>query len=278
MKIKIMVDSSAGVTLAEQQDQDIAVIRFPLTIDGKEHIDEIDISLSEFKDYLYNECEVSTSQAPLGVLLEMWDEYLKEYDEVVYLPISSRLSGSYETALAASKEYDGRVTIIDAGLVAFPIRMTYDAMIRYAQQGKTGAEIKELIENHEQMFAFIVPYDLSYLKKGGRISPQAAALANLLKIVPILKIDREGIDAHDKVRTAKKAIKKAVDELIEKFDNPEDYHWYILESDVSEIALEYKEYVEKKTKQEVTVRNIYPIILTHTGPQAFVIGVLKKYE
>lgn len=278
MKIKVMIDSAADVSLADQKEKDITIARFAITIDGKEYIDEVDISLDTFKEHLSNESQISTSQASIGVLMQMWDEILEDYDEVVYLSISGGLSGSYQSAYAAAQDYNGRVTVLDGRFVAYPIQIAYEAMLRYAEEGKTGAEIKELIESHETMFAFIIPYDINHLKRGGRITPQAAALANLLKIFPILAFEDGTIDAHDKVRTHKKALSKAVDELINKYENAEDYHWYILHSDLDEESAEYKAYIEEKTGQPVTVRQLYPVILTHTGPKTFAVGTLKKYD
>lgn len=278
MKIKVMIDSAADVTLAEQKEKNIEVARFAITIDGKEYMDEIDISLDTFKEHLTNESQISTSQAPIGVLMQMWDEFLEDHDEVVYLSISGGLSGSYQSAYAAAQDYNGRVTVLDGSFVAYPIQLAYEAMVRYAEEGKTGAEIKELIESHEPMFAYIIPFDINHLKRGGRITPQAAALANLLKIFPILGFENGTIDAHDKVRTHKKALSKAVNELIAKYPEADEYHWYILHSDLNEEAAEYKTYLEEKTGQTVTVRDLYPVILTHTGPKTFAVGTLKKYK
>lgn len=277
MKIKVMIDSAADVTLAEQKEKDIEVARFAITIDGKEYIDEIDISLDTFKQHLTNESQISTSQASIGVLMQMWDRMLEDHDEVVYLSISGGLSGSYQSASAAAMDYNGKVTVIDGRFIAYPIQLAYEAMVKFAEEGKTGAEIKEIMENHENMFAFIIPYDINHLKRGGRITPQAAALANLLKIFPILAFEDGTIDAHDKVRTHKKALSKAVDELIEKYPQADEYHWYILHSDLDETAEEYKKYIEDTIGQDVTVRPLYPVILTHTGPKTFAVGTLKKY-
>ncbi len=278
MKIKVMIDSAADVTLADEKEKDITISRFAITIDEKEYIDEVDISLDTFKHYLNNESKISTSQAPIGVLMEMWDKILEDYDEVIYLSISGGLSGSYQSAYAAAQDYNGKVTVLDGRFVAYPIQLAYEAMIRYVEEGKSSQEIKALIEEHEAMYAFIIPYDINHLKRGGRITPQAAALANLLKIFPILAFEDGTIDAHDKVRTHKKALSKAVKELVEKYPNPEEYHWYILHSDLDDLVNEHKQYLEEQTGQEVIVRNLHPVILTHTGPKTFACGVLKKYE
>ncbi len=278
MKTIVMIDSAADISIEDEKKLNVPTARFAITIDGKEYIDEIDINLDIFKKYLGSEAQISTSQASIGVLMEMWDSLLKEYDEVIYLTLSKGLSGSYASAYALSQEYDGKVVVIDGNLVAHPIELAYHAINRYLEEGKTSAEIKDIIENHEEMYAFIIPHDINHLKRGGRISAQAAALANLLKITPILAYQNGVIDAHDKVRTHKKALSKAVDEIVAKYDNPEDYHYYILHSDLDEIANEYKDYMEAKLNTKVVVRNLHPLILTHTGPKTFVVGYLKKYD
>ncbi|NLY63254.1 MAG: DegV family protein [Erysipelothrix sp.] len=277
MKIKIMIDSAADISKEMQEKENIAVARFALTVDGKQYIDEEEISLDEFKKFLAEERDVSTSQASIGLLMEMFDEFLKEYDHVIYLTLSRKLSGSYQSAYALSQEYEGRVTVIDGNVVATPMQNTYHAIKRYVEQGKSVEEIKEAIENHEPMYAHIVPFDIKHLKKGGRISSQAAALANLLKITPILSLKDGVIDAHDKVRTRKKAVQKAVNELIKLYPNANEYHWYILQSDLDEEAQEYADYIKTANGETVEIFEMYPLILTHTGPKTIVIGTQRKY-
>lgn len=278
MKIKIILDSSADVSKEQEINENIAVARFSIMVDGVPYIDEEEINIDQFTQYLNEGRDLSTSQASIGVLMEMWDKYLEEYDEIIYFTLSRGLSGSYQSAVALSREYDGRVTVIDANLVAYPMQKTYEAMLRLVEAGKTPAEIREIIENHEPMYAHIVPFDIKHLKKGGRISAQAAALANLLKISPILSLKDGVIDAHDKVRTRKKAVSKAVDQLIELYPNADEYHWYILQSDLEDEALQYASYIKDQNNAEVQVLPLNPLILTHTGPKTFAVGVIKKYD
>lgn len=278
MKIKIILDSSADVSKEQEIKENIAVARFSIMVDGTPYLDEEEINIEQFTQYLNEGRDLSTSQASIGILMEMWDKYLEDYDEIIYFTLSRGLSGSYQSAVALSREYNGKVTVIDGNLVAYPMQRTYEAMLRYVEAGKTPAEIREIVENHEPMYAHIVPYDINHLKKGGRISTQAAALANLLKISPILSLKDGVIDAHDKVRTRKKAVSKAVDELINLYPNAEEYHWYILHSDLEDEAVQYSNYITDKTKQKVEVYPLNPLILTHTGPKTFAVGVIKKYD
>lgn len=277
MKIKVMIDSAADISLAEEKEKNVPVARFALTINGKEYLDEIDISLEQFKEHLYGDSDMTTSQTPIGVLVKMWDEILVDYDHIIYITLSKKLSGAYQSAYAASLDYDGKITVLDANVLAYPLQVTYESVLSYVEQGKSIEEIKDLVENHEPMFAFLIPHDLKHLKKGGRISPQAATLANLLKIVPILALEDGVIDAHDKVRTNKKAIEKAINEIIEKYPNADEYHWFILHSDLEDSVMEYKDIIEKETKQEVLVKNLHPILLTHAGPKTFAVATLRKY-
>lgn len=277
MKIKVMIDSAADISLAEEKLKNVPVARFALTINGKEYLDEIDITLEEFKEHLYGDSDMSTSQTPIGVLTTMWDAILEEYDHIIYLTLSKKLSGAYQSAYAASLDYGDKITVLDTNVLAYPLQITYDVVKGYVEAGKSIEEIKEIVENHEPMFAFVIPHDIKHLKKGGRISPQAAALANLLKIVPILALDDGVIDAHDKVRTNKRAIDRAVNELVDKYKNADDYHWFILHSDLEDVVGEYQEIVETATKQKVTIKDLHPILLTHAGPKTFAIGTLRKY-
>ncbi|NLC54964.1 MAG: DegV family protein [Erysipelothrix sp.] len=276
MKIAVMLDSAADINTADANDQNILVTRFAINIDGKDYIDEKDLTLDQFKQFLNEDKAMSTSQTPLGLLIEQWDLILKDYDHIIYLTLSEKLSGAYSSAVAAANEYGDKITVVDTKGVAFPIQFIYKEVLEMLKNGLTPLEIKEKVENNEPMFAFLVPYDIKHLKRGGRITPQAAALANLLRIVPILALEDGKIDAHAKVRTNKKAIDKAINEMVSKYDNPEDYHWFVLHSDLEDDIQEYKEKVEAAVKQKVTVAELYPILLAHAGPKTFAVGALKK--
>lgn len=277
MKIKVMIDSAADITIEEALKDNITVARFALTINNQEYLDEKDISLEEFKKHLESGSDITTSQTPLGELLQIWDEILEEYDHIIYLTLSKKLSGAFQSAYAASLEYDGKITVLDTSVLALPLLEVYKNVLRYVEENKSIEEIKDIVENHEPMKAFLVPYDIKHLKKGGRISPQAAALANMLKIVPVLALEDNVIDAYEKVRTNSKAIERAVEAMVNLNDNPEDYLYYILHSDLDDVAAEYKEYLESKINQEVTVGILHPVLLTHAGPKTFAIACIRKY-
>lgn len=274
MNIALLLDSSADITREDAEKMGVYVLRFPIIIDNEEYIENETLSLTEFKQALYDEKCVKTSQATLGTLLETWDHLLKDYDAVIYLPISKEISGAYNTAMVASQEYDGKVVVIDANSVAYPQQIIARQIIEMININKSPQEIKEIVEKSDSMHALLVPSNIDYLKRGGRITPQAAALANLLKIVPILSIDEGKIDAYDKVRTLKKALNKAIDSIV--IENPDDYYWYIVHSDLDEEVEKLKDRLYKHIKCPIYVENLHPIILAHTGPKTLGVGYIKK--
>lgn len=276
MKIAVMIDSAADINSVDAKEKNIFVTRFAINIDGKDYIEEKDIGLKEFKKYLNEDRDMSTSQTPLGMLIEQWDEILVDYDHIIYLCLSEKLSGAFASAYAAAQDYDKKITVVDTKAVAYPLQVIYKEVQELLNKGFSPSAIKEKVESNEPMFAYLVPNDIKHLKKGGRISPQAAALANLLKIVPILALEDGKIDADDKVRTNSKAIDKSIKKIIDKYDNPEDYYWFILHSDLEDNVEDYKNKLETAINQKVVIAELYQTLLVHAGPKLFAVATLRK--
>ena len=142
-------------------------------------------------------------------------------------------------------------------------------------KGYTCAEVKEKIEKEGELFAILIPESLTALKNGGRISPAAAALAGLLKIHPLLKVDHGSIDLVDKVRTLKKAYKEGIDVVL-KDVNPEDYEWMIIDADNRKVSDELKVMLEEATGQPVSQQIFKAVILSHAGPGTIGFGRIRK--
>lgn len=276
MSIAIITDSSAGISASSAQAEGLFVARMPLIINGKEYMEEENISRQEVIDAMRQGSLVQTSQPPVGHLMELFDDVLKTHDQILFIPISSKLSGTYQTALSIAQDYDGKVFVVDALHVEAPLYMTTMEAKRMVDAGMSALEIKDLIESEQYMSASLIPEDIIYLKRGGRISAAAAAVANLLKIVPVLNVSNGEIDLADKVRTHKKAVKTGI-ELALKDINYEDYDILVLNGDCDDkiFASTVKE-VESITKTEVIQRDIYPVVLAHTGPGTVAIGIRKK--
>ncbi len=275
-KIRVVTDSSADITDEQAKALNIEVIRMPLVIDEVDYLENIDINREQFIDKMKGGSLVRTSQATLGSLTIAWDQILEEVDEIIYLPLSSGLSGAYSSGVMLAKtEYRGRVTVLDLKLACFPMQMVCRQIVKCIDNGMSSQEIKELFESKAMMWATLIPEDIIYLKRGGRISPAAAALANLLKIVPILKVENGSIDVHDKVRTNVKAYKVAI-EAVFSIDNYDEYEYCIVDAGASEVAEKLKNDIESQYPVKVEVAKMYPIIMAHTGPGTICIARVKK--
>lgn len=197
-KVAIITDSNSGITQAEAKELGIRVIPMPFMIDGEEYLEDITLTQEQFYEKLQGEANVCTSQPSIGFVNSVWDEALEEYDEVVYIPMSSGLSNSCQSAtVSAEAMYPGKVFVVNDQRISVTQRQhTLDA-INLAKKGYSGKEIKEILEREKFNSDIYITLDtLYYLKKGGRITPAAAALGGLLKLKPILTIKGEKLDKY----------------------------------------------------------------------------------
>ena len=207
----------------------------------------------------------------------MWIDLLKDYDEVFYLPLSNKLSGTCQTAIGLSKKFEGRVHVVDSELVCYPVVSVLKMARELLEEGYSCAQVKKKIEDDGELYAVIIPENLTALKNGGRISPAAAALAGLLKIQPLLSVEHGAIDLVDKVRTLKKAYREGI-ERVTKDIHPEDYIWMIIDADNRAMSDELKPILEEACGQPVEQRTFKAVILTHTGPGTIGFGRIRKLK
>lgn len=195
-KVAVMTDSNSGITQMEAKEMGIRVIPMPFTIDGEEYLEDITLTQEEFYEKLISGADVSTSQPSIGYVNSVWDEVLAEYDQIVYIPMSSGLSKSCESAmLSAEANYKGKVFVVDNQRISVTQRSSVNDALYLAEKGYDGEKIREiLLENKMQSDIYIMVDTLKYLKKGGRITPAAAAVGSLLKIKPVLLIKGEKLD------------------------------------------------------------------------------------
>lgn len=274
-KIAIMVDSGCDITRDEANELDVYVARMIVTVDGKEYLEDVDINASEIADKMRNGAVVKTSQPNLGETIKMWKEILKTHDQIIYIPISSGLSGTYQTSYLASKDFPNQVYVIDAKFACAPTKVLIKYVKEMIEKDYSCEQIVDKIEKEAEMFAIIVPEKLEYLKRGGRISAAAAALGSLLKIVPILKVENGAIDVETKVRTTSKAYQVAMETCL-NVENVDDYEWMMLSCD-NDIE-EYRKQYEEKIGRPVLSDSIKAIIMAHTGPGTFACGRIKKIK
>lgn len=217
--IAIVTDSNSGITQKEAGELGIHVLPMPFTIDGQEYFEDITLSQEEFYQKLEADADIATSQPSPASVMNLWDELLKTHDAVVHIPMSSGLSGSCQTAIMLAEDYDGRVQVVNNQRISVTQRQSVLEAKELAEKGKTAEEIKEILEQVKlESSIYITVATLKYLKKGGRITPAAAALGTILRIKPVLTIQGEKLDAFSKVRTVSQAkavmmnaIKKDID-------------------------------------------------------------------
>ena len=206
MKIAVVVDSNSGVTQAEAERLGLFVLPMPFMIDGQIYLEGVDLTQEEFYRRMEAGADITTSQPTPESVTALWDRLLGEYDQVVHIPMSSGLSGSCQTAMVLAQEYESRVWVVDNHRISVTQRQSALEARDLAAKGYSGQEIKEILERSGgDSIIYITVDTLKYLKRGGRITPAAAALGTLLRIKPVLQIAGEKLDAFSKVRTMKQA-------------------------------------------------------------------------
>ena len=288
MKVAIMTDSNSGITQNEAKELGVFVLPMPFTIDGQEFKEDINLTQEEFYDKLMNGADVFTSQPSAGEVTKFFNNILKDYDQIVHIPMSSGLSGSCQTALmlASEEEYKDKVYVVDSQRISVTQKWDVFDALELAKQGKSAKEIHDiLMENKFNASIYITVNTLDYLKKGGRITPAAAALGGLLKIKPILTIQGEKLDSFQKTRTMAKAQKIMIDALTkdihERIDpqhaNMSQARIMIAYTYDKEQALEFKKQVEELfPDHEVICDPLLLSVACHIGPHSLAFAACKK--
>ena len=205
-KVAIVTDSNSGITQAQAKELGIRVMPMPFYINEEMLLEDIDLTQEQFYERLTEGADIHTSTPILTDFTELWDELLKEYDEIVHIPMSSGLSSTCSTAAMLAQDYEGKVFVVDNQRISVTQRQSVMDAMELAAAGKSGQEIYDkLMENKMESSIYIMLDTLYYLKKGGRITPAAAALGTLLKLKPVLQIQGEKLDAFAKARTVKQA-------------------------------------------------------------------------
>lgn len=208
----IVTDSNSGITQKEAKELGIRVLPMPVYINGELYFEDITLSQEEFYQRLAEDADISTSQPSPGDVIDLWDELLKEYDEIVHIPMSSGLSSSCETAIGLSRDYDGRVHVIDNQRISISQRQSVLDALGMAEKGMSAQQIEDVLMREKLEASIYITVDtLKYLKKGGRVTPAAAAIGTVLNLKPVLQIQGEKLDSFAKVRGWKAAKKTMLD-------------------------------------------------------------------
>ena len=214
-KTAIMSDTNSGITPEAAAEKGLYLLKMPFLIDGEDHLEYGDISYEEFFRRLDSGADVSTSQPSPASLTDMWDGILKSHDELLYIPMSSGLSGTCETAKALAADYDGKVFVADNRRISVTLYMSVYEALRLSESGMSAAEITERLETEPDFQSIYVSVNtLEHLKKSGRVTAAGAAIGTVLGIKPVLQIQGGKLDAYKKVR-GMKAAQQAMLEGIE---------------------------------------------------------------
>ena len=288
MKIAVVTDSNSGITQAQAKDMGVAVLPMPFMIDGETYYEDITLTREQFYQRLKDNADIATSQPTPDSILKMWDKLLKEYDQIIHIPMSSGLSGSCSTAmmLAGEDEYEGKVFVVDNRRISVTQYQSVKDAQMLAAMGMDGAQIKKrLEETAADSVIFITVDTLKYLKKGGRITPAAAALGTLLKIKPVLIILGEKLDSFAKARTMKQAKTMMMNAIQKELDGRlhdsecRNCHLAIAHTDNEEAALEFKKEVEERfPNADVYMAPLSLSIACHIGPGSLAVTATRKME
>lgn len=290
-RVAIMTDSNSGITQSEAKELGIRVVPMPFFIDGEEYLEDITLDQKGFYEKLLTGANVSTAQPSIGYVNSIWDELLTEYDEIVYIPMSSGLSKSCESALnSATQNYQGKVYVVDNQRISVTQRNSVMDALKLVEKGYNGKEIHDiLIRDKMNSDIYIMVDTLKYLKQGGRITPAAAALGGLLKIKPILLIKGEKLD---KFKMRNRTLENAKRIMIDAAK--ENIYGYLKDMDGrtdnvyinvaytgtdNKEALEFVKMIEAEFPGQIAFCDPLSLSVScHIGPGALAIAISKEVK
>ncbi len=285
-KIAVATDSNSGITQAQAKQMGIRVLPMPFFINEELFFEDITLTQAEFYQRLAEDADISTSQPAPADVMELWDGLLQEYEHVIYIPMSSGLSASCETAIAmaADEPYAGRVHVVDNQRISITQRQAVLDALEMADRGLSAGEIVQVLMREKLQSSIYITVDtLKYLKKGGRVTPAGAALGSVLNIKPVLQIQGEKLDAFAKVRGMKAARLKMLDamekDINERFAGHK-VHLLAAYTCTEEEAAGWKAQIQERFPQ-LELERIDPLSLSvscHIGKGAMAIACSRVIE
>ena len=284
-KVAIVTDSNSGITQAAGKEMGVFVLPMPFMIGGETFYEDISLTQEEFYERLASGANISTSQPSPESVMELWDKVLSEYDELVHIPMSSGLSGSCQSAIMLSEDYDGKVQVVNNQRISVTQRQSCLDALALAEKGMSAKEIKDFLEADKFNSSIYIMLDtLYYLKKGGRITPAAAALGTILKLKPVLQIQGEKLDAFAKARTITQGKSIMINAIKSDIENrfgglTEDKHiWLEIAHTANQEAAEiYKqEILEVFPGYDIHIDPLSLSVACHIGPGALAFACSRK--
>lgn len=283
-KIAIVTDSNSGITQAQGKEMGIFVLPMPFMINEVPYFEDINLTQAEFYEKLEAGAEVITSQPSPEAVLNLWKEILKDYDEIVHIPMSSGLSGSCQSAMMLANDFDGRVQVVNNQRISVTQRQSALDALLLVSQGKNAAEIKDFLEKDKFNSSIYIMLDtLYYLKKGGRITPAAAAIGTLLKLKPVLQIQGEKLDAFAKARTVNQGKTTMINAIRSDMENrfggatKENIWLEVAYTKDLDAAMQFKEELLKEFPGfDIQIDPLSLSVACHIGPGSLAVACCKK--
>lgn len=285
--VAIVTDSNSGISPEEAEKLGVYVVPMPFIIDGEIYYEGVSLTNDKFYEIQKSGARITTSQPNINDIVALWENILKEYDEIVHIPMSSGLSQSCETATSFAEQFDGRVQVVDNKRVSITMKASVVDAVNMVKDGKNAKQIKQFLEETAlQSSIYLVVDTLKYLKQGGRITPAAAAIGTVLNIKPVLQIQGGKLDQYAKVINIRSAKSKMLDAM--KKDLEGRFRGLVSEGKMrlsvahtmnDENAKEFAEEI-KKTFPNVQFDYVDALALsiaTHTGPKVLAIGCNRIY-
>lgn len=286
-KVAVVTDSNSGITQLQGKELGIQILPMPFMIDEKTYFEDIDLSQEQFYEVLATEANIGTSQPSPEAVMKLWDALLTEYDEIVHIPMSSGLSGSCASATALAQDYDGRVQVVNNQRISVTQRQSaLDARL-LAEKGLNALQIKKRLEEDKFNSSIYIMLDtLYYLKRGGRITPAAAAIGTMLRLKPVLTIQGDKLDAFAKARTSSQgksimlnAIKSDINNRLGGITEDKGIWLQIAHTHNEEAALDLKKVLEEEFPgYHIDVAPLSLSVACHIGPGALAIACAKKID
>jgi len=284
-KIAIVTDSNSGITQTQGKNLGIYVLPMPFMIGSETYFEDINLTQDQFYEKLRSGADISTSQPSPEAVMQLWDTLLTQYDEIVHIPMSSGLSGSCQAAMMLAQDYDGKVQVVNNQRISVTQRQScLDARL-LSESGRSAKEIKDFLEADKFNSSIYIMLDtLYYLKKGGRITPAAAAIGTLLRLKPVLQIQGEKLDAFAKARTTSQgksiminAIKNDIINRFGGFTDEKGVWLQIAYTYNKDAALEFKKEVEREFPgYEIQMDPLSLSVSCHIGPGSVALACCKK--
>lgn len=283
-KIAVITDSNSGITQSQAEEYGLYVLPMPFMIDDETFYEDITLTQDAFYERLAGGADVITSQPSPDSILQLWDEVLKEYDEIVHIPMSSGLSGSCQSAMMLAEDYDGRVQVVNNQRISVTQRQSALDALALVKQGMDAAAIRQFLEDDKFNSSIYIMLDtLYYLKKGGRITPAAAALGTILRLKPVLQIQGDKLDAFAKARTVSQGKSIMINAI--RGDMEKRFGGAAADNIWLQVAYTYDLAAAKQLKKEVLEAfpgfdvHMDPLSLSvacHIGPGALAVACCKK--